>query len=83
MKRLTVFALALALAPLAFAEDTPKPLRRSVPKDKEKDAAETDAPERPSLEAVANPTPLAPASTPKPMRGDGNDGSPSDPGEGA
>ncbi|MCB9742219.1 MAG: cytochrome c [Alphaproteobacteria bacterium] len=25
MKRLTVFALALALAPLAFAEDTPKP----------------------------------------------------------
>ncbi|MEZ4229121.1 MAG: diadenylate cyclase CdaA [Polyangiaceae bacterium] len=65
------------------AEDTPKPLRRSVPKDKEKDAAETDAAERPSLEAVANPTPLAPASTPKPMRGDGNDGSPSDPGEGA
>lgn len=66
--------------PTQPSEDTPKPLRmRPAPKE----PAEPDAPERASLEAVANPTPLAPASTPKPLREDSNDGSPSDPGEGA
>ncbi|MGE0325321.1 MAG: diadenylate cyclase CdaA [Polyangiaceae bacterium] len=58
------------------SEDTPKPLRmRPQPKE----SAEPEAGDRPSLD----PTPLAPASSPKPLRGDSNDGSPSDPGEGA
>ncbi|MCA9641713.1 MAG: hypothetical protein KC492_13500, partial [Myxococcales bacterium] len=67
--------------PTQPSEDTPKPLRmRPQPKE----TTEPETGDRPSLDPTPlDPTPLAPASTPKPLRGDSNDGSPSDPGEGA